>query len=412
MSVLFGHPTGNPNSHHAALAHFERGRLEAFCVPWMPSPAALAMLRRLPGLSAQAARLERRWFPPLADAPKLQGCWGEWGRMLRRLGGQRWAGEHLTYDANDWLMRTMARACRRTAVTAVHSYEDCSLWQFEEARRLGKACLYDMPIGYYPWWEAKQADLARRYADWLPAGGLESSRLARPAQKQREMELADLVLAPSAFVEATIREFHPDKKIARASYGVDLDFWQPAEAHGEISALRAPPSTLRFLFAGQVEIRKGIPPLIEAWAKANLKDAELVLVGTWKLAEARRAGLPTGVSHLGPQSRADLRASYQAADVFVFASFFEGLALALLEAMACGLPVIASEVVAGMNLVTDATGRAVQAGNVEPLVEALRWFSANRERLPEMKRAARATAERFTWQHYRQCVSQSVSSYL
>lgn len=409
MSVLFGHPTGNPNSHQAALAHFEQGRLEAFCVPWMPSPAALAVLRCVPGLSAQAARLERRWFPPLADAPKLQGHWGEWLRMLRRLGGKRWADERLTYQANDWLMRTMARVCERAAVTAVHSYEDCSLWQFEAARRLGKACLYDMPIGYYPWWEAKQSELARRYADWLPAGGLESSRLARPAQKRREMELADLVLAPSAFVEATIREFHPDKKIARASYGVDLDFWRPED---EVAAPRAPRPALRFLFAGQVEIRKGIPPLVEAWAKANLKDAELLLVGTWKLDAARRAHLPSRVTHLGPRSRADLRALYRTADVFVFASFFEGLPLVMLEAMACGLPVIASEVVADMDLVTDATGRTVRAGSVEPLIEALRWFSANRDRLPEMKRAARATAERFTWERYRQRVCEAVSSYL
>src|SRR5437870_5753527 len=37
MTILFGHPTGNPNSHHAALAHLEAGRLEAFCVPWMPT---------------------------------------------------------------------------------------------------------------------------------------------------------------------------------------------------------------------------------------------------------------------------------------------------------------------------------------------------------------------------------------
>jgi glycosyltransferase involved in cell wall biosynthesis len=291
----------------------------------------------------------------------------------------------------------------------VHSYEDCSLWQFEEARRLGKACLYDMPIGYYPWWEAKQKQLVRRYADWLPADGNEPSSFARPAQKQREMELADLVLAPSAFVEATIREFHPDKKIARACYGVDLDFWRPAEAE---AAPRAPRSPLQFLYAGRVDIRKGIPPLIEAWSRAGLKDAELVLVGTWNLAEARRASLPAGVSFRGPKSQPDLRSSYQAADVFVFASFFEGLALALLEAMACGLPVIASEVVAGMDLVTDATGHRVRAGEIEPLVEALRWFSTHRERLPDMKRAARATAERFSWENYRRSVSEAVSPYV
>ena len=141
--------------------------------------------------------------------------------------------ERLSYEANDWLMKTMARAAARPTVTALHSYEDCSLHQFQEAKRLGKACVYDMPIGYYPWWDEKQKQLAREYADWVPAGGLPSSRYVRPEQKIKEMELADLVLVACGFVEKTIREFHPDKKIALAPYGVDAEFWAPGGAqHG------------------------------------------------------------------------------------------------------------------------------------------------------------------------------------
>jgi hypothetical protein len=119
--------------------------------------------------------------------------------------------ERLSYEANDWLMRTMRRECRRATVTAVHAYEDCSLWQFQEARRLGKACIYDMPIGYYPAWEQIEAQLAHKYVDWLPPGGLPSNRYVRPQQKREEMDLADLVLVPSSFVAETIRAFHPHK---------------------------------------------------------------------------------------------------------------------------------------------------------------------------------------------------------
>src|SRR5258708_8718258 len=118
----------------------------------------------------------------------------------------------------------MLGECPRPFVTAVHSYEDCLLWQFEEANRLGKACVYDMPIGYYPAWEGTQVDLARHYGDWLPSGGPPISRYIRPRQKLREMELADIVLVPSNFVERTIRLFHPDKRMARVEYGVDLTF--------------------------------------------------------------------------------------------------------------------------------------------------------------------------------------------
>ena len=105
MKILFGHPTGNPNSHQAALAHFEAGRLEAFCVSWMPTPREIRFLKRLPGLKELAARLDRRIFPPLFEAHIIQEKSSEWGRILRRLliGGPI-TDEAMAYHANDWNM--------------------------------------------------------------------------------------------------------------------------------------------------------------------------------------------------------------------------------------------------------------------------------------------------------------------
>lgn len=428
--ILFGHPGGNPNSHHAALAHFEAGRLEAFCVPWMPSATTLKVLSAVPGWRGLAQRLARRRFEPLDSAPKIQGRLGELRRLFLRSRGQ--GSERLSYEANDWLMQTMARECRRANVTAVHAYEDCSLWQFEEAKRRGKACIYDMPIGYYPAWEQTLAELAKKYADWLPPGGLSSNRWVRPNQKRREMELADLVLAPSTFVRDTILQFHPEKKIVLAPYGVDLEFWKAnteklktemlkgdraaktisefqnfsVSDFKDVSAFRP----LRFIYAGQCSIRKGIPILLEAWRKAALPDATLTLVGSWQLADDRRSRLPAGVEHHPPCSAAELRTHYQNADVFLFPSFFEGFGLVLLEAMACGLPAVATEATAGPDILDAAIGKIIPSGSVDALVEALHWFVNHRDQLPAMKSAARAKAETCTWAHYRRCVSEAVAN--
>jgi len=349
-----------------------------------------------------AERLRRRRFEPLADAPKIQGRIFEIERLAVRALGR--GDERLSYQANDWLMRTMKRECRRRSVTAVHSYEDCSSWQFEEAKRLGKACIYDMPIAYYEAWKDKEKELAKVFADWLPVGGLPSKRFARPEQKKREMELADLVLVPSSFVHKTINKF-VDKQCALASYGVDTEFWRPR------SNLKSE-SPIRFIYVGQINIRKGIPILLEAWKRAELPHAELLLVGPWLISDRKREFLNENIKYVGPCSPVELRNLYQSSDVFVFPSFFEGFGLVLLEAMACGLPILSSDASAAPDFLTDAAGVILPSGKTDAWREALRDLSARRDRLPAMGGAARRIAVRQTWQRYRQAVSKAVEPFV
>src|ERR1700726_3859046 len=110
MSIVLGHPTGNPNSHNAALAYFEAGVLEFFCVTWMPSAQTIAILKRLRPLRPSAQRLQRRQFPPLSPVPKVQGRLREIYRLLMRALA---VPGYPSDQANRWLMRTMARECHR-----------------------------------------------------------------------------------------------------------------------------------------------------------------------------------------------------------------------------------------------------------------------------------------------------------
>jgi glycosyltransferase involved in cell wall biosynthesis len=296
----------------------------------------------------------------------------------------------------------MARECRRSTVRAVHAYEDCSLWQFREAKRLGKACIYDMPICYYPAREKTQAELCQKYPDWLPPNWSPTVLDMPQEQKRQEMRLADLTLVASRYVEGTIREFYPYKNIAYAPYGVDAEFWTPGP-------IDKPPGSLRFIYAGHASLRKGTPLLIEAWSKAELRDAELVLIGPWMLADSKRRSLPQGIKWFPPCSPQVLRDRYREADVFVFPSFAEGFGLVLLEAMACGLPAIASEATAGPELITAGSGFITPTGDLDRLVELLRWFDRYRDELPLMGRQARAQATRCTWRNYRSLVIRAVS---
>ena len=216
------------------------------------------------------------------------------------------------------------------------------------------------------------------FADVAPGG----SHPQRLRQLVEEMELADLVLAPSRFVEATIKVHFPDKPVALATYGVDADFWRPGPEP-------RPAGPLRFIFAGQISIRKGIPGLIDAWQKAALPDAELELVGSWHLADAKRRSLPAGIRHRPACAPAALREFYRAADLLVFPSYYEGFGLVVVEAMSTGLPVLASDATIAPDVVKPDCGRVTPLGDVEALVEGLRWFSTHRDAIAAMGQAAR-----------------------
>jgi alpha-maltose-1-phosphate synthase len=398
MSVLIGHPTGNPNSHNAAAAYLEAGLLECFCVSWMPSAKTTGILKSLRPLRSSAQRLERRHFPLLSRAPKVQGRVREIYRLLMRA----FVLNDYPYErANRWLMRTMAQECHRSMVTGVHAYEDCSLWPFMEAKRLGKACVYDLPSCYYPAWEKLQTELRQKYSDWMPPDRL-SAYDVRLEQKRKEMELADLILVASRYVEDTVLEFHPNKDVARTPYGIDVEFWAPGPT-------RKDPSPLRFIYAGNVSVRKGIALLIEAWSKAALRDAELTLVGPWGLSESKFRSLPAGIRWVPPCSSQALRDRYRQANVFVFPSYSDGFGLVLLEAMACGLPAIASENSIGPEIITADCGFITSPGELDQLVELLRWCDRRRDELSLMGRHARSQAARWTWSNYRSLVIGAVS---
>jgi glycosyltransferase involved in cell wall biosynthesis len=403
VTVIIGHPTGNPNFHNAALSYFEAGHLEALCTPWMPSPRTVNAIKKIPVVSRFSARLSRRSFAPLKSAPAVQDRARAIFSLLERAivtGGEVDA----TKKGNEWLMKTLSHELGRSAVTAVHSFEDCSLAAFRQAKRRGKACIYDMPIGYFEEWRLIKGKLTEEYEEWVPRGGRQDPIFASDEQKTEEMALADLVLVPSAFVEATVRRYNSHKAIARAAYGVDTEFWTPGQNPRNHSRLR-------FIFAGRACLRKGTPLLIEAWTKAALPDAELHLIGGWGLNDQKRQ-LPEGVTWHPPCSSVELRQSYQSADVMVFPTNYEGFPLVILEAMACGLPVIATSVAVGSDLLNDKCGIIMEPNNLELLVDALRSISTNRGSLGSLGRESRKIAERCSWGTYRNALKAATAPYI
>jgi len=171
------------------------------------------------------------------------------------------------------------------------------------------------------------------------------------------------------------------------------------------------------LYVGSERPRKNLPRLLEAFALLKRRPAfqnlKLVKVGgpgrspafrRATLEAVRRLGLEGEVLFVGQRPDADLPAFYTGARALVYPSLYEGFGLPLLEAMACGCPVVASrtsalpEVVGGAGLLVDPLDPGDLAQALEHLLteeglrERLRWAGLERVRAFSWEATARETA--------------------
>ena len=137
----------------------------------------------------------------------------------------------------------------------------------------------------------------------------------------------------------------------------------------------------RFLYVGRFDVNKGINLLLEAVdrIRRERQDVHLRLVGgnpsTRETADPRaeiaRLGLADAVTVEREVPWERIPDCMNEADVLVLPSFSEGLPLVLLEAMACGLPIVSTRCGGPSEIVTEETGRLVDVGDVGGLAEAM-----------------------------------------
>lgn len=159
--------------------------------------------------------------------------------------------------------------------------------------------------------------------------------------------------------------------------------------------------TFRLLFVGQLSQRKGIRYLLEAFRNLHLPGAELVLVGSIIGSGKGLQHYRDVFQHVPNVPRSEVHHWFERADIFVYPSLHEGSALAIYEALACGLPVITTPN-SGSVVQDGIQGYIVPIRDVERLKEKILLLYENRELRQEMSRRARLRAEEFTWAAYRQ----------
>lgn len=314
----------------------------------------------------------------------------EWRALQRLKNGE--SQQRVFHERNRAFQESISADSLKNS-SAVIGFDTSSWVLARRAERAGKPFFLDQSISHPLVNQRIMEGVARRFPEWSEEI---ESRLPEVLDCERqEQQSATKIIAASSFSKQTlIAQGVPAEKIALNPYGVDLNlFYPPSEPR------RREP--LRFLFVGLVNARKGVPLLVEAWRKMQLKNAELWLVGP---ADSRQRSLIPelpGLKFLGKRPHRELPELMRQCDVLVFPSYCEGFALVLLEALASGMPIITTEATAGPDLIEDGVeGHLIPSGNLDALCEAMQQMAREPDRLEPMSRAARLCAERFSWDAY------------
>lgn len=164
----------------------------------------------------------------------------------------------------------------------------------------------------------------------------------------------------------------PEKNVIVCPNGVNQDQFHPCDARRVIDKYGVADSYV--LFVGSIDPRKNLARLLQAWEQLNdFPDAQLVIAGSKGsiFRESPALHASERVRHLGYVPEQDLPALYSGATLFVMPSLFEGFGLTVLEAMACGTPVITSNAGALPEVSGDAAV-LVDPASVVQLNEAMR----------------------------------------
>ncbi len=365
--ILLSHPTVNAFNRALAEALERAGRLAAF-------HTTITFGRR----SVAVPRQRLRHHP-----------WRELGRLTtQRLGWRNPPGPF----GIDAVYRSLDRAVARQVggARAVYCYEDGALATFQAAQERGLPRFYELPIAY---WETTQRLLraeAERWPEWAFTLQSPDDSAAKLERKARELELADLVICPSRFVEASLP---PGTPSIVAEFGSPPPVDPPAD--------RREDGPLRLLFVGTMSQRKGLADVFQAMRLLDRRDVALSVLGTPLAPWSFYRGACPQFTFESPRPHREVLRLMDSCDVLILPSIVEGRALVQQEALSRGLPLLVTPNAGGEDLIEPGvTGWLVPIRDPAALADRIAWFADHRGELPGMRQAARRMAATRSWDVY------------
>ncbi len=265
-----------------------------------------------------------------------------------------------------------------------------ALYSLKEAKEMGAITILDRGSSHIVY---QNAILEEEYRRFGARAGLSHPKIIE--KELKEYDEADYITIPSVFAERTFLEKGvPENKIIHVPYGVELSDFKQIPKNDNV---------FRVVFSGGMSLRKGVHYLLRAFSELNLPNSELLLIGAFndeiKPFFKKYEGKYKWLSHI-PQK--ELYKYYSRGSVFVLNSIEDGFGMVIIQAMACGLPVIATTNTGAYDIVRDGLdGFIIPIRDVAVLKEKILYLYNNREDCRRMGQSAKERVSKgFTWDDY------------
>lgn len=331
---------------------------------------------------------------PAIPATKAVRSYGAFVRTLQARFDRRKDSPH--FAVADRLLSEKAGqvALRRQAPLIAYSYYADAAFRRMEGSGLPRVLFQVHPNGKY------LRELFQQEIEKVPAAKaslMEETEMSPLFRHNDEtFAMADAVICASSFTKHSLAAAGSTKPAHVVGYGVDLDLF---------SARTIAPSALPLTvgFVGALSQRKGARYLLGALAALPKGTAKLILYTRASVDRDLIRGFEdVDVEVRGGLSDAELAADLKRCDLVALPSIAEGFGLVILEAMACGVPVLCTTSTGGADFIRHRqNGFLIEPGSTEAIQQEIEWALAHRDELFQLGQAARVEAARHTWATYR-----------
>lgn len=281
----------------------------------------------------------------------------------------------------------------------LHTYQQFKAFKPDLAH-----CIHPFLIGGFGLLMAKRLDIPKVASFHLDVARLthhfKIGFVAPAANRLTRMlfNWADYSLAPSRLIQREMIELGI-RNVGLWGRGVNAERFNPAYKNAEMryQLSGGNPDDTILLYVGRLSSEKRLEdlrPLLDA-----LPNTRLAFVGDGPArAQLESYFAGTRTTFMGFMQWEALSQAYASGDIFVFPSALETFGLVVVEAMAAGLPVVASRVGGVADVVQEGrTGYTFEVGDIQAMIEGVRQIAVSKERRVEMGQIARAFAETQTW---------------